>query len=1072
VSDFDLFISYRRQDADQVLPLVAALRGRGLSVWLDQHAIGEFGPITEEIRHGLAQSKALLSWYSEAYPRSRPCQMELTAALLAAQREGDPRRRVLVVNPELSGEHIEPVTLRDAQYAAAPADAAGRVTLAERIAVHVGKLAGPLGGVLPNVPPNQYGLTLTSANRFVGRLPDLWRIYSALHATESAIISGTSAAALAIVSGFGGVGKSLLAEEYALRFGAAYPGGVFWLQAHGSDATDISSAAASDAGRLEQFVGMAIAVDIDVTRLDPGEVQARLGARLSQNGQPFLWIVDDLASGLTSDAVKTWLAPTPLGKTLVTTRSREYAAIGTAVGLDVLAPTEALDLLCSRRAPAGPVEHSAAQGIAQDLGYHPLAVDVSAAALAAQAGVMSFGEFRSNLCSPSEDELELAAALSDVLPSRHQTSVAATILRSVRTLPEEGRDFLRLAALLGAAPIPPSLVVATFRKVDNLSEPNAKRRAIRGQHQVEQASLAERSEGDARVVHALVSRTMRFHDGKPERRDALRMASVAALTGVLADVVTRREPALAPEMQHARSLLTVGEPWDPSTMGLASWVVQHDYRRGSYVAAQPLQERLLEAQRRVLGEDHPDTLSSMSNLGELLRAQGDLAGARGLHERALATSRRLLGEDHPQTLTSMNNLGETLAAQGDLGGARGLHERVLNAQRRLRGEDDPYTLASMNNLALTLSAQGDVSGARELHERVADAQRRLLGEDHPDTLTTMSNLALTLLAQGDLAGARGLHERVLVARHRVLGEDHPDTLTSVNNLAGTLLAQGDVVGARGFHERVLVASRRLLGEDHPATLRSMNNLALTLGAQGDVAGARELHQRVLDAQRRVLAEDHPQTLTSLNNLAETMRSQGNLGGARGLHERVLAAQRRVLGEDHPDTLITMSNLALTLLAQGDLAGARMLQEYVLAARRRVLGKDHPATLTSLNNLAETLRAHGDFADARGLQEYVLTTWRRVLGEDHPHTLTSMSNLAETLRAQGDLHGARGLHEHALAARRRVLGEDHPHTLTSMNNLAETLRAGGDLAGACSLDERVLAARRRGRGEDPADTSRA
>jgi hypothetical protein len=66
LSELDLFISYRRQGAAQVLPLVAALRQCGLSVWLDQQAISEFAVITVEIRHGPAQSKALLAWYSEA----------------------------------------------------------------------------------------------------------------------------------------------------------------------------------------------------------------------------------------------------------------------------------------------------------------------------------------------------------------------------------------------------------------------------------------------------------------------------------------------------------------------------------------------------------------------------------------------------------------------------------------------------------------------------------------------------------------------------------------------------------------------------------------------------------------------------------------------------------------------------------------------------------------------------------------------------------------------------------------------------------------------------------------------
>ena len=189
---FDVFVSYRRKDAEQVLPLVAALRQRGLSVWLDQSEIGEFAPITDKIRQGLAESKALLAWYSEEYPRSRPCQMELTAALLAAQREGDPRRRVLVINPSTGAAHIEPVELRDAQYAAAPSDGVGYDALAERVARHVQGLALTLGGILPVAPPVQYGLKLTGANRFVGRLPDLWRIHSALHAGESAIITGAT----------------------------------------------------------------------------------------------------------------------------------------------------------------------------------------------------------------------------------------------------------------------------------------------------------------------------------------------------------------------------------------------------------------------------------------------------------------------------------------------------------------------------------------------------------------------------------------------------------------------------------------------------------------------------------------------------------------------------------------------------------------------------------------------------------------------------------------------------------------------------------------------------------------
>ena len=46
----------------------------------------------------------------------------------------------------------------------------------------------------------------------------------------------------------------------------------------------------------------------------------------------------------------------------------------------------------------------------------------------------------------------------------------------------------------------------------------------------------------------------------------------------------------------------------------------------------------------------------MNNLAETLQAQGDLTGARKLHEETLAIQRRVLGPEHPDTLTSMNNL--------------------------------------------------------------------------------------------------------------------------------------------------------------------------------------------------------------------------------------------------------------------------------------------------------------------------------------------------------------------------------------------------------------------------------
>ena len=72
--------------------------------------------------------------------------------------------------------------------------------------------------------------------------------------------------------------------------------------------------------------------------------------------------------------------------------------------------------------------------------------------------------------------------------------------------------------------------------------------------------------------------------------------------------------------------------------------------------AEPLYRRTLETRERLLGPDHPDTLTSIDGLALLLHTQGDLIAAEALYRRAFETRERLVGPDHPDTLHNLNNL--------------------------------------------------------------------------------------------------------------------------------------------------------------------------------------------------------------------------------------------------------------------------------------------------------------------------------------------------------------------------------------------------------------------------------
>ena len=383
----------------------------------------------------------------------------------------------------------------------------------------------------------------------------------------------------------------------------------------------------------------------------------------------------------------------------------------------------------------------------------------------------------------------------------------------------------------------------------------------------------------------------------------------------------------------------------------------------------------------------------MRRVGWFLRDDGKMIDSERLLTRSFNIYRRILGEEHPDTLRSMNYLALTFLDQGRTEEAAALQEEVVEKRKLILGAEHPDTLTSMNNLALTYRDQGRTADAAALQEEVVQKRRWILGAEHPHTLRSMDNLALMYLAQGRMWEAAALQEEVLEKQQQILGPEHPATLTSMNNLASTYRAQGRTGDAVGLQEDVLERRRRILGAEHPDTLRSMDNLALSYLDQSKMGEAAALQEEVLEKQRRILGAEHPDTLRSMDNLALMYLAQGRMEEAGTLQEEVLEKQRRILGAEHPDTLRLMGNLASTYRAQGRMEEAAVLQEQVLEKRKRILGAEHPATLTSMSNLAVMYQDQGRTAEAAALQEEVLEKQRQILGAEHPATLRSRNNLA-------------------------------------------------------------------------------
>ena len=245
---------------------------------------------------------------------------------------------------------------------------------------------------------------------------------------------------------------------------------------------------------------------------------------------------------------------------------------------------------------------------------------------------------------------------------------------------------------------------------------------------------------------------------------------------------------------------------------------------------------------KMLGKEHPSTLTSMNNLALILRSQGKYEEAERIQRQALALRERVLGKEHPSTLTSMNNLASVLRSQGKYEEAERMHRQTLTLCETVLGKKHPSTLTSMNNLASLLTSQGKYEETERMHRQALALCETVLGKKHPSTLTSMNNLAEMLRSQGKYEEAERIHRRALALMKTVLGKEHPDPLASMNNLASVLGSQGKYEEAERMHRQALTLMKTVLGKKHPSTLTSMNNLILTLSSQGKHEEAEEMHK--------------------------------------------------------------------------------------------------------------------------------------------------------------------------------------------------------------------------------------
>jgi tetratricopeptide (TPR) repeat protein len=217
--------------------------------------------------------------------------------------------------------------------------------------------------------------------------------------------------------------------------------------------------------------------------------------------------------------------------------------------------------------------------------------------------------------------------------------------------------------------------------------------------------------------------------------------------------------------------------------------------------------------------------------------------AEKIYRGSMELKERLLGEEDPETLVSMSRLAGWLSGQCKRIEAEMLYRRLLRLREKVLGTDDEATLESKNSLAQVLSELGKYLDAEKILQELVEVQERVFGKNHPKVLKTMGALPMVLKELGRLDDAEKTLRQLVALKSSLHGEEHLETLESMNDLAIVVAEREQYAEAERIFRQIMEIREKALGKGDPKTLSSLSYLAVMLEKQGKCDQAEEILER-------------------------------------------------------------------------------------------------------------------------------------------------------------------------------------------------------------------------------------
>jgi serine/threonine-protein kinase len=330
--------------------------------------------------------------------------------------------------------------------------------------------------------------------------------------------------------------------------------------------------------------------------------------------------------------------------------------------------------------------------------------------------------------------------------------------------------------------------------------------------------LGHLDEANSLLQHALDQRKALFGPESPEVAESL-----VALSQLRADQARfpEAEQFARQAIKMDTRLLPTSHPARARAVSQLGLVLED---RGSYDQAIPVLEQAVQLQSEPGGVE-ADLSASLTELANSHYYSGHYEISDALNHRVLEIDRQLYGQRHPQVANDLINLGAIQLDEGHYDQAEQYDRQALDILQSFYGKDNTETASAMTLLGRALVTDGKYSEAADMLQQALTTEEHVYGPVHPRIASTLNELGKVAQKQGTLDVAKADFERMADIYRKVYNGKHYYIGIALSNLAGVYVDEKKYQQA----EKLLRETLQLYSETLPANHLNVGIAKIRLG---------------------------------------------------------------------------------------------------------------------------------------------------------------------------------------------------------------------------------------------------